>query len=195
LLSEWFGDGLFEGCYYLRGNWSDDVMKRLCVSLPDLEVTRRVVSELHAQGIGPDRIHLLAREGVELDSIPDTTLIDASDFKPALQRGLAFGGSTGLLAGIVAIVLPGSGVILGGGAILLATTLIGALTGGYLTAMVGADIPNSRLHRFREALEEGEILLMFDVPKDGLNQARDWISRHHPEADILEVEPPAPILP
>jgi len=170
-------------------------MKRLCVSLPDLKITRRVVSELHNQGIDSSRIHLLAKEGIKLEEVKDTSLIDESDFMPALQRGLAMGGSIGLIAGILILVLPGSGIILGGPAILLGSMFAGALTSGYLTAIVGADLPNTRLHQFREALEEGEILLMFDVPKDEIEQAKDWIRRHHPEADILDVEPPPPILP
>lgn len=170
-------------------------MKRLCVSLPDLQITRGVVSELHNQGIDASRIHLLAKEGIELDAVSDTSLIDDSDFMPALERGLAMGGSIGLVAGILVLVLPGSGIILGGSAILLGSIFAGALTSGYLTAIVGADLPNTRLHQFRQALEEGEILLMFDVPKDEIEQTKGWVRRHHPEADILGVEPPPPILP
>ena len=37
---------------------------------------------------------------------------------PAVERGLAIGGATGILAGIAAIALPGAGLVLGGGAIL-----------------------------------------------------------------------------
>jgi len=170
-------------------------MKRLCVSLPDLETTRRVVSELHNQGIDASCIHLLAREGVNVEEVKDTSLIDESDFVPALERGLAMGGSIGLLAGILILTLPGSGIILGGRAILLGTMLAGALTSGYLTAIVGADLPNTRLHALRQALEEGEILLMFDIPKENIEQAKDWVRRHHPEANILDVEPPPPISP
>ena len=170
-------------------------MKRLCVALPDIEVTRRVVTELHTQGVDKRRIHLLAREGIELEKIEDTTLIDETDFLPALERGLALGGTAGLLAGILSLVIPGGGMVLGGGAILLFTTVTGALTGGYLTAMVGADVPNTRLQQLRQGLEEGEILLMFDVPKKDVEKARDWVLRHHPEGDILGVEPPAEVIP
>ena len=44
-------------------------------------------------------------------------------------------------------------------------------------------------------MSDGEILLMFDVPKKDVEKARDWVLRHHPEGDILGVEPPAEVIP
>jgi hypothetical protein len=170
-------------------------MKRLCVSLPNLDIARRVVSELHKKGVDASRLHLLAREGTELEDIKNTSIIDESDFLPAFERGIALGGTAGLLAGVASIVIPGSGIVAGGAAILLLTTVVGAGTAGYLTAIVGASVPNTRLHQFREALEEGEILLMFDVPRNEVDLAKEWVLQHHPDADILGVEPPASILP
>lgn len=169
-------------------------MKRLCVTLPNLDTARSIVNELHEVGMSSKHIHLLAREGTELDEVRNTTDIDESDFIPALERGLTMGGTTGLLAGLVALSIPGS-VVVGGGALLVFTTLLGAGTAGYLTAIVGSDVPNTRLHKFREALEEGEIMLLFDVPKDKVEESKQWVLRHHPEAEILGVEPNMPMLP
>ena len=51
------------------------------------------------------------------------------------------------------------------GAVLIGTTILGAVLGMWVSSMVGSAIPNSRLQQFEAAIEQGGILLMIDVPR------------------------------
>ena len=161
-------------------------MRRLYFLLPDLAVTRNVVDELLLARIEEKHIHVIAKEGTELGELPEATLVQKSDFVPAMERGVALGGATGLVAGLVAVAMPG--VVIAGGA-LLAMGLAGAGMGAWVSGMIGTDVPNTRLDSYREAVESGEILMMVDVPKARVDEITAAIAKHHPEAHLRGTEP------
>ena len=78
-------------------------MRRLYFLLPDLDVTHKVVDELLLARIEERHIHVIAKEGVALEDLPEASLLQKSDFVPAVERGLALGGATGALAGLAAL--------------------------------------------------------------------------------------------
>ena len=83
-------------------------------------------------------IHVIAKRGTELEDLPEASLMQKSDFVPAVERGLALGGSAGALAGLVAIVLPPASTVIAGG-ILLGSALAGAGVGAWAGGMVGVN--------------------------------------------------------
>jgi hypothetical protein len=168
-------------------------MRRLYFLLPDVEHAKIVVNELLLARIGERHIHAVAKEGMELEDIPEATLMQKSDFVPALERGVTIGGATGLFAGLLALSLP-TGLILGGGA-LLTMALAGAGIGAWMSSMIGTDVPNSRLHAFEEAIAEGEVLMIVDVPKARIDEITELVKQHHPEAEIGGAEPTVPAFP
>ena len=169
-------------------------MRLLYFLVPDVFQTRKIVDELLLARFDEKHIHILAREGTPLEDLPEADLSQKSDLIPALERGLALGGITGVIAGIVAITVPPAGVVLGGGAI-LASTLAGAGIGAWMATMIGVDVPNTRLTRYEEAIKRGEILMMVDVAKDRVKEIDDMIKKHHPEAEIKGTEPSIPEFP
>lgn len=82
--------------------------------------------------------------------------------------------------------VPG-GLTIGGGAI-LACMAAGAGVGSWMGSMVALDIPNSRHRDFQEAVEEGELLMLVDVPKERVDEIERLILEHHPEAELERVE-------
>ena len=104
-------------------------MKRLCLLVPDAAHARKVVEALKAEEIPEKHIYVLAQHGVELEDLPDAGP-ESDDFLPAYERGLAFGGTAGLLAGLFAMAFPPAGVVVGGGGVLL-ISLFGAGHRGY----------------------------------------------------------------
>ena len=78
-------------------------MRRLYFMLPSVETTTQMVDELLLKRIDEQHIHVLAREGTSLGSLPEASLLQKSDFIPAVERGLAVGGITGVFAGIAAV--------------------------------------------------------------------------------------------
>jgi hypothetical protein len=167
-------------------------MRRLYFLLPDLAVTRTVVDELLLARVEERHIHIIAKEGTPLQDLPEANLIQKSDFVPAMERGIAMGGATGIVAGVVALAFPG--VVIGGGA-LLAMGLAGAGMGAWLGGMIGMDVENSHIRKFEEAVKAGQILVLVDVPKDRVDGIQALIKKHHANVDFEGTEPTIPAFP
>jgi len=172
----------------------DYAMKRLYFLLPDVKRAAAIVDELLVARIEERHIHVLAKRGTPLEGLPEASLLQKSDFVPAVQRGLAFGGAAGTVAGLVAISLPGAGPVIAGG-IILGSALAGAGVGAWLGGMVGMNVGNTRLKRFGDAIEGGELLMMVDVPRLRVDEITERIMKLHPEVEIAGVEPTIPAFP
>jgi glutamate synthase domain-containing protein 3 len=109
-----------------------------------------------------------------------------------MERGIAMGGATGIVAGVVALAFPG--VVIGGGA-LLAMGLAGAGMGAWLGGMIGMDVENSHIRKFEEAVKAGQILVLVDVPKDRVDGIQALIKKHHANVDFEGTEPTIPAFP
>lgn len=168
-------------------------MKRLCFLSPDIDHAKAVVQDLIDDGIEEKHIYAIAKSDLPLDELPDGGPED-DDFLPAFERGVAFGGATGLFAGLLALAFPPAGLVIGGGAVLL-VGMMGASLGGLLTGMAGAAFSNSRLKAFEQDIDAGKILIMVDVPRDQIAHVNALIGRLDPEVEIEGVEPPAPVIP
>lgn len=169
-------------------------MRRLYFTLPDLNTAHTVVDELLLKRVEERHIHVIAKEGTPLGDLPEASLLQKSDFIPAMERGVAMGGATGVLAGIAAITLPPAGLVLGGGAI-LAAGLLGAGLGTWISGMIGMDVGNSQIKQFESAIQAGEILLMVDVTKDRISEIEELVKTHHPDANIGGTDPRIPAFP
>lgn len=168
--------------------------RRIYFMAPDVQAAKRVVDELLLARIEERHIHVLAREGTPLEDLPRASLLQRTDLAHAVEQGLALGGATGALAGLVAISLPGS-LVLGGGAILLATTLAGAGIGAWSASFRALNIPNTHLRQFEDDCRAGGILMLVDVPKDRVDEIRRLIHRTHAEVADRGVEKTIPHFP
>jgi len=168
-------------------------MRRIYFLVPNIEISKKIVDELLLARIEERHIHVLAKRGTPMENLPEATYLQKSDFIPALEQGLALGGLTGMLAGLVAVALPG-GLVLAGGAV-LATSLAGAGVGALMSSMAGSSIGNRRIQQFQEAMEKGEFLFMIDVPRDRVEEIEALVKTHHPDAECGGTEPEIPAFP
>ena len=169
-------------------------LKRLYFLLPDVDTTRKIVDEMLLAHVPYEHMHVLARAGTYLEELPEAGVAQKTDLVPALERGIAVGGTAGVVAGLLALAFPPAGVVVAGGAILFGA-LGGAGFGAWVSAMIGVSLPNTRLARFEQAIENGMILMMIDVAKDRVEEFEDMIRLHHPEAEIEGTEPTIPSFP
>ncbi len=169
-------------------------MRRLYFLVPNVASARTINDELLLARVEEKHIHVIAKEGTAMEDLPEAKLAQRSDLIPALERGIAIGGATGLVAGIVAVTFPPAGLALGGGAV-LGIGLAGIGVGALMSTMVGVDIPNSRIEKFHKAIEDGDLLMMVDVPTDRVDEIEDLVKKHHPEAEIEGTEPTIPAFP
>lgn len=164
-------------------------MRRIYFLIPSTESARQIVTDLLVAHIPERHIHIVAREGTSLEDLPKANLAQSSDLVPALERGLAAGGVSGALAGLLAVSFPPAGLALGGGA-LLGMTAFGAGFGAWVSAMIGASVPNSHIRKYEEAIRAGQLLLMVDVPRGRVEDVEELIRKHHPEAELKGADPP-----
>jgi len=73
--------------------------------------------------------------------------------------------------------------------------VLGALFGAWASSMIGISTPSSRLKRFEPAIEQGQILLMVDVPRSRVDEIEARLQGLHPEAHLEGVEPNIPAFP
>ena len=166
-------------------------MEKTYFLAPDADSARRIVADFRTAGIADERIHAIANADVQLEGLPEASVFETTDYVPALKRGAAVGGTSGLLAGLVAVALPPAGIALGGGA-LLATTLAGASFGAWASSVMGASVTNSHLREFQAALDRGNVLILAEIETERLEQITQIVHQHHPEAAVKGVKSALP---
>ena len=169
-------------------------MKRINFLVPGIDTARTVVNDMLVARIPEKHIHILARRGTPLEELPEATMLQKSDFSPAVQRGLAMGGSVGILGGLIGLALsPGAAVIAGG--ILLASGLGGAGAGAWVGGMVGLTAGNTHLKAFEDAIEQGQLLVMLDVPRARVDEITERVRALHPQVQPHGADPDIPVFP
>ena len=168
--------------------------RRLYFIMPDLPSARQMMDDLLLARIEERHIHFLARRGTPMDGLHEANHLQKSDLVHGAQVGLALGALLGFVLGAVIVLTMNTEdrwqivIVLGSG-------LIGALFGAWVASMVGSAVPNSRLTQFAEAIEEGRILVMADVPEHRVNEVRERLNERHPEAEDRGIDPHIPAFP
>jgi len=156
-------------------------MKRYIYAFDSSMSARAAVKQLAAHGIDEEKISLIARTDIQLDRIPDRFLDARTDFAPALARGAAVGGTTGLFAGIIAMAIPALGIAIGGPA-LIGFLAGGALLGAWSSALVGSSVPDVVRRKFEDEIASGRTLLVIETSGNDaatIAALMERISDHH----------------
>jgi hypothetical protein len=168
--------------------------RRLYFLLPSVERAHQAFEELLLARIDETHIHALAREGTTLGDLPEATFLQKSDTMHGIRSGMLLGGAAGAVAGIVALLFPPSGVVMQLG-VVLATCLVGAILGGWCAGVIGTGLANTELRAFRDAIEQGKVLMIVDIPKARVEEISRMVQQRHPEADMRGLEPTIPVFP
>lgn len=132
----------------------------------DQPSAERAIQRLRAAGFSEQQIGVAVRDRTQQEALTEGTGTQAAEgaAKGAVGGGVV-GGVVGLLAGVGALVIPGVGPIIAGGA--LASTLagagIGAAAGGLLGALVGMGVPEDDARHFEEGFRQGGILVTVEA--------------------------------
>ncbi len=168
--------------------------RRLYFILPDAHLARTVHNELLLARVPENHMHVIADERIELEDLPEASLWQRSDLSHGLQLGLPVGGLTGVVVGVLAILL---GWIAPGyeAKTIMATVLAGLFVGTWAASMIAVNVPNTRHRAFETDLRQGHILFIVDIPVQRVDEITELVTRHHPEADMRGVEPNIPVFP
>ncbi len=170
--------------------------RRLYFILPDVEVSRLVLRDLLLARVSENHMHFLGKRGMDLEDLPEATSAERSDITHGMQVGIVSGALGGAIIGLGVY---GMQVISGMKPmyeIILLLFILGAAFGVWVSGvLIGSSTPNTKLKQFEHAIDEGHILLMLDVPKDKVDEVRELILKHHPEAEDHGIEPTIPAFP
>lgn len=169
-------------------------MRRLFFLAPDVQSAHALVDSLLLAHIPDKHIHVLAREGTPLGDLPEAGVAQRSDLIPAIERGAAAGGTTGLIAGLIAVALPGMAIIPAGG-LVIALAAAGALVGGWASSLVGVSVDSTRLTRFKDAIAAGQVLVMADVAQEQVQSILDRIKACCPNVASEGMDTDIPAFP
>jgi hypothetical protein len=129
-------------------------------STTDIDQARAAMAAARGAGVGDDCLTLVARSDIELDAIPNKDKEASGDFMHGAMKGVAAGGTTGLLLGLAAMVLAPIGVTLAGAGI---AALVGAAAGGMASSIFGAALPDPVRQKFDDEISAGRILMIVDA--------------------------------
>lgn len=163
--------------------------RRLYFMLPDVASARAMLDELLLARIEIGHMRFMARDGALPADMPDVNILQKTDVVHGAQLGVIIGGVVGLAAGVFLTLFPLDGYTVRTAAILL-VALGGALFGGWASGMNAAAVPNTRLKQFAGRIEQGQVLLIVDVPVRRVDEIEDMIARRHPEISFGGIEPP-----
>ena len=158
--------------------------QRLYFLLPSIELCREIVFELQSAGLTHDYINIMADKRVDISGLPPAQLSDKTQVKYGLKVGAGIGATAGLLSGLLVVSFPPAGLVLGGAAVLLTTTITGIGFGGVVSGLVAAGIPKKELDGVGLCLDRGEILLMLDIPNNRVLDTIKAIQYIDPNADV-----------
>ncbi|HEV7912385.1 MAG TPA: DUF1269 domain-containing protein [Albitalea sp.] len=169
--------------------------RRIYWLLPDLESAKQTMNDLLLARVTEQHMHFVAREDADMTGLHAANVLQTSDVVRAAQAGLVIGGAVGAVLGMVAAVFfpivgdqPQWGMI----AVL---AMLGGAFGAWSSSMIGVSTPSHRLKRFEPAIEQGQILLMVDVPRTWVEEIEARLQKLHPEAHLQGVDPNIPAFP
>lgn len=168
-------------------------MKRIYFLISNIEITKNIVNELLVARIDERHMHVLAKRGTDLGDLPEAGYLQKTDLIPALEQGISVGGFTGLMSGLVVMAYPG-GPMLAGGTI-LATTIAGVVFGALISSLIGSSVGNRQVKQFWNAIDNGQFLMMVDIPKQRIEEVEQIVHRNHPETRFEGTEPTIPAFP
>ena len=168
--------------------------RRLYFMLPNVASARSLLDELLLARIEERYMHFCAKDGTLPADMPEANFLQKTDLVHGAELGMLAGGTIGLLGGALLMIFPPDGIHMHA-VTMLALAIGGALFGGWASGMAAAAMPNSRLALFQDGMEQGQVLLMIDVPLGRVHQIEALIMKRHPEFRFGGVEPHIPAFP
>ncbi len=152
----------------------------------DFQAAEAVVRDLENSGFTHDHVSIVAGDNNQSGRTSNASTSDYSDGSVAedtgggVARGAAIGGGIGLVAGLVALAIPGIGPVLAAGPIAAALTGlgVGAAAGGVIGGLSHAGIPDEDQSHYANRLKNGEVLVSVHADDADASRAQAILQQH-----------------
>lgn len=162
-------------------------MKQIIFLVPSPEQARTVAEGLIALGVAEEDLHAVAHDPKQLINahLHQATDVETTELETDLDWGMVAGGSLGLLAGLSVVGGGPAGFIAGGGVVFI-SSLAGIGLGGWLGVLIGIQTPRGELDKYRNAIAQGQLLMIVELTAEVLPPAFSLIRENCPQA-LIEV--------
>ncbi|KQT08060.1 DUF1269 domain-containing protein [Ramlibacter sp. Leaf400] len=163
--------------------------------LPDVESAQDTMDDLLLAHVEYRHMHFVGREDLDMKDLNRANVMQTSDVVRSAEMGLILGASLGaLIGGLVAVFYPIVGDKPQWG-VAVGLAIAGALFGVWTSTMIGVSTPSKRLKRFAPQIEQGQVLLMLDLPRLRVDEITARLQKRHPEAHFEGREAETPAFP
>ena len=169
--------------------------RRIYFVLPNVAAAEQTTNDLLLARIEERHIHCLARRGMPLGELHEAGVLQKTDLVHGAEVGIVCGAIGGALLGSLFAYVPLLGHAVLPPVAIPMIALGGAVFGAWASSLIASSTPNSRLRMFEKDFAAGRILMMVDVPAGRVEEIRQLLQRHHPEATQHGVEPAVPAFP
>jgi hypothetical protein len=139
--------------------------------LPDIKAANQACEQMLLARVDDKYIHFLAKPDTDLGKLKSATDIEKTNIIHEGERGVLIGAGLGLLAGLYVLLVPpwltNSPLWFTNSpwfVILAITTVIGAISVAIGSALLGVNLFNTDLNRFKSKIDKGGILMIVSVP-------------------------------
>ena len=153
--------------------------RRVYFLIPDSGHTQAVVDDLEAFGINRGAMHVLAKAGVDLDGLPVATGRQRTDAGARIETILWDGNLAIYLVALLALIAMAFLRLDWYWLLLPAAIMVVSFVMGIVFT---TQVPSVHLSEFRDAMQQGELLLMVDVPLWQVERVETLVHTQHPEA-------------
>ena len=168
--------------------------RRLYFLIPNVTNAKAVHNELLLACIEERNMHVLAKDDISLEGLPEASLLEKSDLIHGLQLGFIVGGFTGMALAVTSylfgMIVPGWETVSMGGII-----VGGAFLGSWTSSMVAINVQNTHLKEFMKEVNAGQILYMVDVPVQRVDEITKLVNSNHHEAIARGIDHTIPAFP
>ncbi|MBA2772089.1 MAG: hypothetical protein H0U34_08805 [Sphingomonas sp.] len=141
----------------------------------DRDQAEKAIHELRDSGVPDSAISVikLHDDSEHDDDVNRTTADDGDDKASGTTKGLIAGGSVGAIAGLGALLIPGIGPFIAGGALVetlgvagsaaVASGAVGATAGGLTGALVDYGVDREHADHYEKKIREGAVFVAVDT--------------------------------
>jgi len=147
------------------------MQRRLIFILPDIGAANQAADKMLLARIDDSHIHFLAKPDTDLGLLKPATTSEKTNLVLDAWRGVYIGAFIGLLGGCYVLLFPPWMTVsplwyssAHWSVVLAITMLAGALAATIGAALIGVNLFNTDLNRFKDRINQGEILMIVRVP-------------------------------
>ncbi len=158
--------------------------RRLYFVLPDVETSRKIGQDLLLARMEERRMHFLGKRGLDMKDLPEASAAQKTDLFRGIYIGLFAGALTGLVSGLYIYFDPEAVGMQVPPYVIFICAVVGAVIGAWISGpLIGGSAPNKRLRSYDKFLQNGQVVLIIDVPSNRVDEIRKIIKSYYPQAE------------